>query len=110
MLALARLIRCAIVASGTRNAARDLGRLQAAHGAQSQRDLRRGRQGGWQHMKSRTSVSSVPSPAGGAGRLLFGGAGLLAPPRAAAAAARARRTSAATATWISQPRGLSGRP
>ena len=42
--ALARLIRCAIVASGTRNAARDLGGRQAADRPQRQRDRRRGRE------------------------------------------------------------------
>ena len=41
MLCFARLMRCAIVASGTRNALRDLGRRQAADRAQRQRDRRR---------------------------------------------------------------------
>ena len=44
MLCLARLIRCAIVASGTRNALRDLGGRQAADGAQRQRDRGRRRE------------------------------------------------------------------
>ena len=46
MLCFARLIRCAIVASGTRNALRDLGGRQAADRAQRQRDRRRRRQRG----------------------------------------------------------------
>ena len=44
MLCLARLIRCAMVASGTRNAFAISRRRQAADGAQRQRDRRRGRQ------------------------------------------------------------------
>ncbi len=65
MLCLARLIRCAIVASGTRNAAAisDVVRPPTARSVSA---IAEGvESAGWQHMKSRTSVSSfsaAPSP------------------------------------------------
>ena len=58
MLCLARLIRCAIVASGTRNALA----ISAVVKPPTARSVRAiaddGVSAGWQHMKSRMSVSS----------------------------------------------------
>ena len=58
MLCLARLIRCAIVASGTRNALAisAVVRPPTARSVSAIADA--GDSAGWQHMKSRTSVSS----------------------------------------------------
>ena len=62
MLCLARLIRCAIVASGTRNALAisTVVRPPTARSVNAIADG--GVSAGWQHMKSSTSVSSSSSP------------------------------------------------
>ena len=60
MRCLARLMRLAMVSSGTRNARGDLGGGQAADRAQGQRDRRaRAPATGWQHRNSSGSESSA---------------------------------------------------
>ena len=67
-LRLARLIRWAIVASGTRKAAA-ISFVDSPPSARSVRATADGRrQRGWQHMKKRTSVSSSPGAASGGSR------------------------------------------
>ena len=103
---LARLIRCAMVASGTRNAPAisAVVRPPTARSVSATADA--GVSAGWQHSDSSTSVSSWPLAGAGAGSC------------AAPASSRRRRAvslrywsvSARAAAWISQPRGLPGIP
>ena len=110
---LARLIRCAIVASGTRNAAGDLGGGQAADGAQRERHLRRPASApGGSTGTAAVSVSSWSRRASssGAGATASGGSPSPRRPRGRRRALSLRNWSISRreATVISQPRGLSG--
>ncbi len=64
MLCLARLMRCAIVDSGTRNALAISAVVRPPTARSVRAMAEEGLSAGWQHIKSRTSVSSgsVPSP------------------------------------------------
>ncbi len=61
MLCLARLIRCAIVASGTRNALAISAVVRPPTARSISAIADDDESAGWQHMKSRTSVSSCPA-------------------------------------------------
>ena len=107
----ARLMRCAIVASGTRNAAA-ISAVVRPPTARSVSAICDGvESAGWQHRKSRASESSAASPPAGATRSATG-------VRAASTSSRRRRAcslrissvSRRVATVTSQARGCSGTP
>ena len=113
MLCLARLIRCAIVASGTRKALAISAVVRPATARSVSAIAEVGVSAGWQHMNMRTRVSSLSAASSGAASALLPAVG-----SATAASSRPRRAESARmrsvirreATWTSQPTGLSGVP
>jgi hypothetical protein len=76
MLCFARLIRCAIVASGTKNALA-ISAVVRPPTARNVRAIADGRvSAGWQHMKRRTSVSSSSTGASSGGGTTFSPGGV----------------------------------
>jgi hypothetical protein len=97
----ARLIRCAIVRSGIRNAAAISAVDRPPTARRVSAIAAAGLSAGWQHMNSTTSVSSVSgTTASGAGR-----AATRSSRRRRACSLRSRSVIRRDATWISQPRG-----
>ncbi|CAM5713977.1 hypothetical protein SCALM49S_08537 [Streptomyces californicus] len=117
---LARLIRCAIVASGTRWARAISAVVRPPTARRVSAIWAAGESAGWQHRTSRVSVSSSEGARSGPPGAASGGGVTKASAGVSAAAVfsrlrrasslRSRSVSRREATRISQPRGLSGIP
>ena len=115
MLCLARLIRCAIVASGTRNARAISAVVSPPTARRVSAIAEEDESVGWQHMKRRSSVSSRSAAwSSSAARASCSSGGTMLTTSASrwrrAASARTWSVTRREATWISQARGLSGTP
>jgi hypothetical protein len=115
MLALARLIRCAMVASGTRKALAISAVVRPPTARSVRAMAEAGVSAGWQHMKSSISVSSPSTPISTSG----GGTNAHSAHTWLATASSRRRRAISLrrwsvmrrrATWYSQPRGFCGMP
>ena len=106
MLRLARLMRCAIVASGTRKAAA-ISRVVRPPTARSVSAIAEaGLSAGWQQRNRSSSVSSAPTASAPCGSSVAASSSR----RLRAPSLRSWSTMRRDATWMSQPRGLSGTP
>jgi hypothetical protein len=112
---LARLIRCAIVASGTKNPAAICAVVRPPTARSVSAICEAGDSDGWQHRNSSVNVSSRPpgSSISGLGATNSSGEAIVAAfssRRRRADSLRSRSVSRREPTRISQPRGLSGTP
>src|SRR6185437_1614021 len=115
MLCLALLIRCAIVASGTRNALAISAVVSPPTARSVSAIAEEGESAEWQHMKRSTSVSSVITPSSASGGETKGcscACSLAASfsRRRLALSLRTRSLRRLIATLYSQPRGFVGTP